>query len=281
VTSVLRLFVPAIMLAVFSVGCSTTATRTIEGRTFLISQKEDDGKRDFGQIAPQSERGFLVTDKEVPVCSGNNKIRGGYFVQLQSVKRGQSESERKEYVAAERFRVQQCAKLALSCAATANIRCRQDDEACLEENKNFRDSTCRYFPTDEDRKKFPGIGWISDSSGAAGVSNDILLCADRDARHVSPLYWKFHTDMAWKRDKVAWESLCRRYKSQDQCENEILKAEGALASYLQQGQMPFEKWLVNILAADQPKVKESGDGILWSEVVIDVTPACGLMEKRH
>ena len=277
-TMTVRTSFSGILLALLVVGCAST--RSIDGRTFHVNQKEDDGKRDFGQVRAQSERGFLSTEKNIPLCDGANKVRGGYFVKVTPPKKGQSNEDYKDYVSAERFRVQQCAKLALSCATTANMKCRQDDEDCLEQNKSHRQSTCRYFPTDEDRIKFPGIKWISESSGAAGVSNDILLCADRDAMFVSPLYWKFHKDMAWVTDAKKWEDLCRRYKSQEACENEILKAEGAAAQFLHQTQMPFEKWLVTILAADQPRVQES-DGMLWSEVIIDVGPACDLMEVRH
>ncbi len=274
-----RIFISAMALIFLASGCSTT--RTIEGRSFHIHQKEDDGKRDFGQVAPQSERGFLAVEKNIPICNGNNKVTGGYFVHLQPIKKGQSESERKEYVAAEGFRVQQCTKLALSCATTANKRCRQDDDPCLKENKRLQESTCRYFPTDEDRKRVPGIKWISDSSGAAGVSHDILLCADRNADFVSPLYFATHTNQAWKKDLKQWEALCRRFKTSDQCD-ELLKAEGPSAQYATEHDMTYSKWAVEILAGDTVKVQDSNNGSeLWGEVQIDVSPACDLMDGRH
>jgi len=211
--------------------------------------------------------------EEKKICGGgNNIIRSGYFVQPRPPRKSETKGQYKAYVDLERFRVSKCVFVGLWCSTDSRDFC-NGAANCSERVKAIKQSNCQIRLTDKDRNKYSNIVMLTENVGTMNPGSTIM-CAKGEPLYASQLHSTTTSNYGWKEGKRMWESFCRKHKSNDACD-EILQVRGPASA-----RKPYSMWAVQVLSQGNAKVNQTEDGTLWSDVQLDLSAGCGMMERR-
>lgn len=248
-----------VLITVLATGCSTIK---LGGHDFT--------KAEPNAVANLPAHGFIRTDKTQDICGKDSTVTGGYYVIPRKPKSGETESEYKNYLAAERIRVRACTRLSLSCSTELNLFCRADDEECKEKsNYSSQRSNCRIKP---ESTADGSLSPILDMN----IGDRHIVCGTAQDEYTSALSWLTASSKAFIKDHKQWIKFCQKYRPLEEC-NVIIK-ERETNSYLIEPNA--NRWAVETILTKDPTVHESDD-IIFSTIEVDLKPSCEMIEKRH